>query len=823
MLEEKSYLEYLKKWINGSGIFATSISNENEEVVVIAMSRKMPRLLKWIIQERQQSLAKNVILITEHAIPFCVDEIKGKRIIVIDDAIYYGTTVENVVENIAWCTGQKDIEIASIIKRQETRDFSYGKLTVNNELKLEDIPFYTTRNAANIMSLGIPMDMEYPILYFKMNRTGCLSVQEMENYLKRTFEDKECYVINHQVFDGKKQEYVDFINLSILLDPKDKNADFSKLRLYISDNKLMVVAYSPFVISQKQLEQRSKSIKFETTLNEIWDMLLEKVQSCEQGIDIENPAQKDIMKTEYRLRRQRSLVVGANYLESFRTLLQLKNKLELYIESIGFSKEADIEIQDLKFLFGNRLCRSVREKLLYAWNNSEYTVVNESFDTILTKQAVNLIPSSFEESYMGKNRMAWSRLKDTSTALSAMFSNLHFYIGLASLKDKNFEKLRFGESFASMDFELAPYIETERRLVEIHKWIDRKIDEGCVAPKYELVNIGGSGEYCWKRLFRAGENENDWTKMARFAFHAIERMESIMKTRGIERRYIDEVMAVLMTDPLGKIKHDYRLAPFKARWKDSRWQLFIQNENDEQDIAVIPTLEVLSFLQSETTGTQEYIKRQDNVLKALLGTAIPTDEQQTAWVDAYIDLYVKLIESNSPALASHFFLKKEDITLEDLSKWISNVNDFFKKWIAQNYFDEELNNLSNELSDEILSIFLKRMTMQKEDLEAMIEEQDMTEEYKELKQSVMENPVLEQNVTTQREILRALFYWESFIAIFKKKDTDYARYSINVLINIIKEDVPDEIQYIMNNGIPEKTIMRNVLKFKFQKIFNNLS
>ena len=87
----------------------------------------------------------------------------------------------------------------------------------------------------------------------------------------------------------------------------------------------------------------------------------------------------------------------------------------------------------------------------------------------------------------------------------------------------------------------------------------------------------------------------------------------------------------------------------------------------------------------------------------------------------------------------------------------------------------------------------------------------------------MTNPVLEQNVATQREILRALFYWESFIAIFKEKDTDYARYSINILINIIKEDVPDEIKDIMDNGIPEKNLMRNVLKFKFQKIFNNLS
>lgn len=821
MLEEESYHEYLQNWINDSDIFVNSLSKE-EETLVIAMSRKMPRLLKWIIQKEKLSLAKHVTIITEHAIPFCVDELKKKRIIVIDDAIYYGTTIENVVENIAWCTGRNDIAIAPIIKRKDTREFQYGSLSVKNELSEEDIPFYTTHNAANIMSLGIPMDMEYPILSFKRNKHEFSSIQNMKRYLEGAFTGKETYSIEHQIYDKRQRKYTNFISFSILLDSQKRNADFSKLRLYILENEVQIVAYSPFVISEKQLEQHPKSIKFETALNDIWNILFTKAQSYEKGIDnLTNPAQKDIMQTEYKYRQQRSLVVSANYLESFRTLLQHKNKIEQFLENAGFSKNPNINIQDLKFLFGNELCKSIQEKLLYAWDNIKYTTENESFNTILTQQVVNLIPADFKASYTEQNRIVWNNLSDTSTALSGMFSNLHFHIGLNSLKNMNFDKLRFGESFASMDFELAPFIKVNNRLKEIHKWIDQKIDEGCVAPKYELVNIGG--ERCWKRLFRAGENENDWIKIARIAFYTIERMTKSFKSKAIERKYLDEILAIILTDPFKEINYNYLFAPFKTKWQDNIWQLFIENEDTRQDIAVIPTLKAFTFLQSETIGTLEYLNKQDNILNAQFGTALPLNKQQSAWVDAYIDLYVAFIQSHSLVLASHFFLQQEDITPVYLNEWLRKVSAFFNDdWKTPSSFTEEQNNSLNTLTAEISSLYFKRMTLDKEQIETLTEEEHTTEEYQQLKQHIMNNPVLNQNAETQQDILKVLFYWEAFIAIFKENDIDYAKYSINILVDVIKEDVSKDIRDIINNGISKQQKTRNILRYDFHKAFNTL-
>lgn len=821
MSKEELYLESLHTWIDASGIFKSSGKGERN-VVVIAMSRKMPRLLSWITNFFNNPLADNVTVITEHAIPFYMQTLTDERIVVIDDAMYYGTTLENVTENIAWCTGRKDIEVFPIIKKKNTRSFQYAELNDCKEIEENDIPFYTTRNARNILSLGIPMDMEYPIVSFIKERKRHISIEDIEFFLKECFPNKDIYAVKHQIYDSLHNHYITQTSFTILLDSnqKKRNPDFSKLRLYISEDSLQVVAYSPFIIPAEQLEHHSDQIEFGSNFNEIWQRLLNTAQPIvKSNLEIDSHVQTDTMSEEYKRRRLRSLAVSANYLESFCTLLQYKNELYQFLEKFGYILEPHFDTQDLIYLFGPELCEDIKENLIYAWQNEKQTDYICSFDNqFLTQHIVNLIPPAFELSYAEKNRIAWNNVKNVSAALSVMFSNLHFNIGLASIDNTSFDKLCFGESFGSINFELAPLMKSDNLLKDIHIWIDQEIDKGCVAPKYELIDIDGI--YCWKRLFRAGENENSLIKIARLVFYTMDRMEKTLNTKYVSEKQMEEILSILLTDPYRKINYDYRLAQFDVRWEEGAWHLFISDNTSEKNQRLISILKGLSFLRSETVGTQKNLSKQDNELNSILATTTPLSDEQTVWVNAYIDLYLSFTKVHFPAIANHFLLKEEHINNQFLSSWLKKITDFITNWDVTD-FNEEQKQLLDDYTVEIQSIYFLRMILTKEQILSLPIE-NPTEECRTLQQIIFDNNILELNRKSLHRFLVILFYWESFIAIFKEENIAYAQHSLSILEKSLNIEVPEEIKEKIKTDFQKKdTQSRKIVKFRFQQVFNS--
>lgn len=821
MSKEELYLESLHTWIDASGIFTSSAKGERN-VVVIAMSRKMPRLLNWITKFFNNPLADNVTVITEHAIPFLYQTLKDKRIVVIDDAMYYGTTLENVTENIAWCTGRTDIEVFPIIKRKNTRSFQYAKLNPCKEIEEDEIPFYTTRNARNILSLGIPMDMEYPIVSFTKEEGSHISIEDMESFLKECFPGKEIYPVKHQVYDSQQNRYIPQTSFTILLDSnqKKRNPDFSKLRLYISEYNVQVVAYSPFIIPAEQLEYHSDQIEFGPYFNEIWQELLEAAQPIvKSNLEIDSHVQTDTMSEEYKRRRLRSLVVSANYLESFCTLLQYRNELHQFLEKSGYLSEPCLSTQDLMYLFGPELCEDIKDKLIYAWQTEEQTDHVCSFNNqLLTQHIVNLIPAAFEGGYAEKNRIAWNNVENVSAALSVMFSNLHFNIGLASIDNMNFDKLCFGESFGSINFELAPFMKSGNLLKDIHAWIDQEIDKGCVAPKYELINIDGI--CCWKRLFRAGENENSLIKTARLAFYAMDRMEKALNTKYVSQKQMEEILSILLTDPYRKINYDYRWGKFNVRWKNSSWQLFKSDNTSEKDIRLISILKGLSFLRSEIVGTQENLSKEDNILNSILAAATPLSDEQTAWIDAYIDLYISFTKIHFPAIANHFLLKKEYLDNQSLSSWLEKITDFVTNWDVTD-FNEEQKRILDDYTSEIQSMYFLRMISTKEQILSLPIE-NPTEEYINLQKNIVNSKTFKLNRESLDHFLVILFYWESFIAIFREENITYAQHSLYILEKSLNTEVCKEIKEIVEKDFQKKDPQaRKIVKFKFQQVFNS--
>ena len=70
--------------------------------IVIALSRKGPRMLEYL---RIYNSLKEFSFTTEHALPFIFEQIsnnrdKKYRIFIVDDAIYFGSTIQNLYNEI---------------------------------------------------------------------------------------------------------------------------------------------------------------------------------------------------------------------------------------------------------------------------------------------------------------------------------------------------------------------------------------------------------------------------------------------------------------------------------------------------------------------------------------------------------------------------------------------------------------------------------------------------------------------------------------------------------------------------------------------------
>lgn len=105
---------------------ATLVKNLNEMIlssetdIVIALSRKGPRMLEY---QRMFNNLKEFAFTTEHSLPFIFEKIsnnrnKKYRIFIVDDAIYFGSTIQNLYKEIqAYIIAYQldNVEISAVI------------------------------------------------------------------------------------------------------------------------------------------------------------------------------------------------------------------------------------------------------------------------------------------------------------------------------------------------------------------------------------------------------------------------------------------------------------------------------------------------------------------------------------------------------------------------------------------------------------------------------------------------------------------------------------------------------------------------------------
>lgn len=715
------YNLYFEKWKDKLYSYLKEAQSEGKKVILVAMSRKMPRLFEWMKINMGLDLT-DCIFLTEHSIPFyfpAIKNINDYKVYVFDDAIYYGSTLENVASNINWLTNEK-IQIDAIVKKENIkRRFIYSiEPEDGREIETSFIPFYTSANSERIISLRKPLDMEYPIFTIEKEGIGTLlETKDVEACLKACFPEAFVYRITHVDFTVKGEERL-IHNYTVLFKTRSNgghyNNDFCKLRFYVGDNHFHVVSYAPNVIDDLCLVP--DSILFnQTQFKEVWNKVAEAAVICphertEQG----DVLSFDIQKNEYELRRKRSLTVWANYLSSFSSLLSQKKQILTFLNKIGIADNFIVKKDDLQLLLGPLLADEICKLLMDIYMSE----VGDLFNICDSQRKVTItrsIPEGYVVDYDKRNNSFWFRCKSLPLALSYMFTNQHFHIGLASMtrEPDNFEKLRFGVSYESMYSELSSYFKDENLSENIHRWIDKRIDEGIVVPKYERIKIDDN--YYWKRLFRAGENEDNLVKIARICLYVMSCIEERENSFTIDEGDFENILSIIWNSSVLKncLNLNYlKDSEFKIQaCTSSRSFYFRSLFVDEENIQLTELLTQLSYILYKSDGAGcNFIINYNNTTSTLLeSTSLDTEQEEM--IATCVSLYLKYVKFfGNETLVNNFFQEsatkykeKKRNWLDELLKWI----DINQKQIVLNYLSEQKKIEFERKYIELMNIFFE--------------------------------------------------------------------------------------------------------------------
>lgn len=744
----------------------------------VLIARKAPRMVDYEIANKYLKETSLAPIVSEHALPFMLSA-DYPGISVIDDAIYYGTTFENVVswlKTVCYFTGKeplsnKKLRAEPVVRAKNAKTMEHIDLYHVEVIPDKYVPYYIERLTSSFLELGKPFDIEFPILYFEKPENFLTSPEEICKTLKDIFA-AEVYSVDHRQGDEQREEEGNKfakVNYSIIFSSSllsgNSNVEFAKFRLFVGEEKICLTSYAPSVFPEEILAEASPL--FAGTLFEpLWKKAyVPSLQEMEppagssyqdyllKNYKIEklNQYQWEYQCEEAELFRKRSLMILANYFCSFGLLLEKKVEIDRLGRTWG-CHTCGLDKKDLQLIFGPELAETFCAALNpYLTNNKAFekeqlpshTVLSPDFLEFMTK---DVIPDKYVDLYYSENEQGWRHSRNLSESLSCMFSNMHFHIEKASRGSlpNTFERLRFGVSYDSMYYNLSrkQKHKIDGHMSVIHRWIDKKIDQGSVVPKYDRVQYQDT--YYWRRLFRAGENEDKYLgQLARIAIFIFENVCRELEEDYIERDFIENIFAVIFSDKLfddislsrlGKIKWEvpertgtsYRAAFYNDGATEPtylvdyllRMQIFKETEEYTSYVSIMKTT-IVNELANGTTLEEKTEKRIVDYIKILicLFRNNSSFEKMQATINRIMipdyAPYVQELELWKKELAIPFVEFMQDHPTSEIENYkrypefVENINGLFLK--SYSISSKEISSLCTNASDKILKLLGKKL------------------------------------------------------------------------------------------------------------------
>ena len=552
-IEEKRNSDYI--------IYKERMTKLKEELVklkkrdpfFVVQSRKGPKVLEMFFSKEERI---NMKILTEHALPFLfpilAKEHKTYLFIIVDDAIYYGTTVENLASEIKDYAKsfevQVKIEIYTAIKAVGSKEIKDANtFPDDNSVRKGYEHYFVNVLMSDIRSIPTSMEVEFPIVTYRTNKH--IYQTNLKAQLKKFYDrrgrlyDVEQY--SSETFNEKGVE-----RFSILLN-NDTGATFSKMRFYLDKDATRVTFISPHLIPNNQ-----------SAIEHIFDKGTESVKNTWASIvKIVNNENKPIYGGTMHRNRQRTLIVAANYLLSLHLYFKENETLHKILSFLsgGEKIETDFDEQQLRLryiFFDDEIVSNILLIMeeykntpnafapnLYSYN--QLPSRNQIFET------TGYPPDSEKEKLQDFNACMLKNSINMNEKLSALFFNQTTLIEKWSRQfgDSTSNRLRFGYNYNGLLFAIQPDIKDDslaaiesKYLYRIHRWIDRRIDQGCIVPQYIIDNEKGQ----WDRVFRPGENEDAiLSTLTRFVAYAIDTIKKEFNVHFIPELILKKILCII--------------------------------------------------------------------------------------------------------------------------------------------------------------------------------------------------------------------------------------------------------------------------------------
>ena len=322
---------------------------DKAKTYVISISRKGPKLLEFLFRNEPDVLEKSNTL-TEYGLPFLFHRLgkeKGGKysFCLVDDAIYYGTTMGSLARIVTAYANLFKLKHDNPLCYAAIRDKSASPLLKNVISYDDDVRpgfghYFIKQLTSDIRSLHNTFEVEYPSVRFEFS--GVFDNQTLLRAFTEVFGQESVYTIQHAESES----------INVLL-PNVNASLFNKIRIYpdYKNHGLNVTCMAPRVIENWGSD--IESIFEDTPLDNLWQQVLEEsefpafseLELLDGFVDI------DCLEQD----RNRCLVVLANYLLSFSTLIQEKELLQQVFGQLADRfNYAGIAPQHVYYLTANR-------------------------------------------------------------------------------------------------------------------------------------------------------------------------------------------------------------------------------------------------------------------------------------------------------------------------------------------------------------------------------------------------------------------------------------------------------------------------------------
>ena len=478
--------------------------------LVVAISRKGPRLLELLV--REQVLPPGFLrrVTTELALPFL--DAAADSITISDDGVWWGSTF-NRVFRLAKITnalggGPSNVVVGLPFAMSKGANAAFVSECVSKHfLTLDDgqVGAFVNAQTSAFRLLGHPFDIEHPVVSFAGDFKDEVTVAEVVHNAALRLGGR-CLEVPSLI--PMVQGSLLSVTWTVLLD----TAAFSvagqpqlvKLRVYLDAERrrVTVAAMQLVALAQQNLSEMAKYLP--DSLGLLWHLVVDFVrEEMPSGLVSDKDTLLWQCATDY------STVMWAAFLNGMLLLRAAKDAFCGALEDQGIWAETSGPSEDdLRLLIGPKKAKEAEYVLAGFLIGPEAKPVAKLLDVSRDYGIFDeVIPARYEAEYLRRRvplLNAAASEGDVDGLLRALFHAQHLFIEVPSRNAQTDpdDRLDFGICLSKLRELVLSLVPTATDM-DIHRSLDRLVDEGCVVPRY--LRLKTSDEALWVRMFRVGE------------------------------------------------------------------------------------------------------------------------------------------------------------------------------------------------------------------------------------------------------------------------------------------------------------------------------